>query len=122
VQHKASIFNLSVCDQYAVCVFPPFRLWAKWSFFTKFGPYRARGNTEPRVFKLPAVCTPSRKMENTKTYDRGVTPVPQYGSWNDVRQQIFEQSASFVKVIILYYVKIMLLHAVIVIGFRLYVN
>ena len=61
-------------------------------------------NTEPRVFKLPAVCAPSRHMEDAKMYNRGVTPVQQYGSWNDVWQQIFEQSASFVKVIIVYYV------------------
>jgi len=49
-------------------------------FFTKFGPYPARENAEPRVFKLPAVCAPSRNMEDAKAYDIGVTPVPQYGS------------------------------------------
>lgn len=117
--NEVSIFNLNVCDQHVICVFPPFRLWTKWSFFAKFGPYPARENTKPRVFKLPAVCTPSRNMEDAKMYDRGVTPVPQYGSWNDVRQQIFEQSASFVKVIVLYYVKITLLHEIVLIGFRL---
>jgi hypothetical protein len=74
---------------------------------------------EPRVFKLPAVCTPSRNMENAITYNRGVTPVLLYESWNDVRKQIFEESASFVKVIILYYVKIPLLHAIVLIGFKL---
>lgn len=85
----------------------------------KFGPYPARDNDEPRVFKLPAVCAPSKNMEDAKTYDAGVTPVPQYGSWNDVQQEIFEQFVSFVKVIILYYAKIMLQHEIVLIGFRL---